>query len=122
MNTPSGNSIFFSTCNASTHCFPLSSYVTGVKLAEFERGLIIERTNAGLQSAKDRGQTFGRPVKVTPEKVDEAKRLILVEGLSIPQAAKRIDLSAASLYAAIPGGKGALLGEGLPTDDITYPG
>lgn len=90
-------------------------------IAEFERGLIIERTNAGLQAAKERGQTFGRPMKVTPEKLDEAKRLILVEGLSIPQAAKRINLSTASLYAAIPGGKGALMGEGLPEDDIQYP-
>lgn len=90
-------------------------------IAEFERGLIIERTNAGLQAAKERGQTFGRPVKMTLEKLEEAKRLIITEGLSIPQAAIRIEVSTAALYAAIPGGKGALMGEGLPTDDISYP-
>jgi len=90
-------------------------------IAEFERGLIIERTNAGLQAAKVRGQTFGRPIKMTPEKLEEAKRLMLVEGLSIPQAARRIEVSSASLYAAIPGGKGALMGGGLPVDEISYP-
>jgi DNA invertase Pin-like site-specific DNA recombinase len=96
-------------------------HVMGVKLAEFERGLIIERTNAGLQSAKDRGQTFGRPIKMTPAKLEEAKGLIVKGGLSVPAAAKRIGVSAAALYAALPGGKGALLGEGLPEDEIAYP-
>ncbi len=90
-------------------------------IAEFERGLIIERTNTGLQSAKDRGQTFGRPIKMTPAKLEEAKSLIVKGGLSVPAAAKRIGVSAAALYAALPGGKGALLGEGLPEDEITYP-
>lgn len=91
-------------------------------VAEFERDLIIERTNAGLQAARERGQTFGRPVVVTPEKLAEAKRLILVEGLSVPKAAKRIGVSPASLYAAIPGGKSALLGERLQVDEIAFPG
>lgn len=90
-------------------------------IAEFERGLIIERTNAGLQAAKERGQAFGRPIKMTPEKLAEAKRLIINENLSVPQAAKRIGVSAAALYGALPGGKGALMGEGLPVDDISYP-
>lgn len=90
-------------------------------IAEFERGLIIERTNAGLQAAKERGQTFGRPIKMTPEKLAEAKRLIITEDLSVPQVAKRIGVSAAALYGALPGGKGALMGKELPADDISYP-
>jgi Resolvase, N terminal domain len=37
-------------------------------LAEFERGLIVERTQAGLAAARIRGQVGGRPPTLTPEK------------------------------------------------------
>lgn len=37
-------------------------------LAEFERGLISERTTAGLASARARGRIGGRPYKMTPAK------------------------------------------------------
>lgn len=45
-------------------------------LAEFERSLISERTKAGLQSARRRGKRLGRPVKVTPEKLAHAEKMI----------------------------------------------
>lgn len=38
-------------------------------LAEFERELIIERTKAGLASARARGRVGGAPFKMTPAKV-----------------------------------------------------
>jgi DNA invertase Pin-like site-specific DNA recombinase len=41
-------------------------------LAEYERGLIIERANAGIAAAKQNGTRFGRPVSnpaVTPDKL-----------------------------------------------------
>lgn len=44
-------------------------------LAEYERELIRERTNAGLQSARARGRTGGRPKGFTKEKV--AKLLVM---------------------------------------------
>jgi DNA invertase Pin-like site-specific DNA recombinase len=34
-------------------------------LAEFERSLIMARTQAGIQRAKERGVTFGRPTKLS---------------------------------------------------------
>jgi DNA invertase Pin-like site-specific DNA recombinase len=34
-------------------------------LAEFERSLIMSRTQAGIQRAKERGVTFGRPTKLS---------------------------------------------------------
>ncbi|MGO3257394.1 MAG: recombinase family protein, partial [Glutamicibacter ardleyensis] len=37
-------------------------------LAEFERDLIRERTNAGLQAARARGRTGGRPASLSPDK------------------------------------------------------
>jgi DNA invertase Pin-like site-specific DNA recombinase len=36
-------------------------------VAEMERDLLVERTQAGLQRAKQQGKTLGRPVTTTPE-------------------------------------------------------
>jgi len=44
-------------------------------LAEFEKELIRERTNAGLKSARARGVVGGRPSVITPEKIRMAKLL-----------------------------------------------
>lgn len=43
-------------------------------LAEFERELIRERTRAGLEAARRRGVTLGRPKKMTPAMIAEAKK------------------------------------------------
>ena len=45
-------------------------------LAEFERSLIVERTQAGLQAAKWRGQKLGRKPSITVAQVRHAQRLI----------------------------------------------
>jgi hypothetical protein len=37
------------------------------------------------------------------------------------QALKRVGVSAAALHGVLPSGKGAMMGEGLPVDDISYP-
>lgn len=36
-------------------------------VAQFERDLLIERTQAGLKRAKSEGKTLGRPLSLTPE-------------------------------------------------------
>ena len=36
-------------------------------LAEFERSLIIARTQDGIRRARERGTTFGRPTKLNPK-------------------------------------------------------
>jgi DNA invertase Pin-like site-specific DNA recombinase len=41
-------------------------------LAEFERELIRERTNAGLKSARARGRKGGRPKGMTPAAIEKA--------------------------------------------------
>ena len=50
---------------------PEGQPVSGVfaALAEFERGLVVERTLAGLASARARGRRGGRPYKMTPAKL-----------------------------------------------------
>jgi len=45
-------------------------------VAEFERDLLIERTQAGLNRAKAEGKTLGRPASLTDEqRRDVAQRL-----------------------------------------------
>jgi hypothetical protein len=43
-------------------------------LAEFERELIVERTKAGVASARARGRHGGRPFKMTPAKLVSPRR------------------------------------------------
>ena len=45
-------------------------------LAEFERGLVSERTKAGMAAAKARGVTLGRPPKLTAAQIEGARRSI----------------------------------------------
>lgn len=42
-------------------------------VAEMERDLLVERTQAGLQRAKAEGKTLGRPSKTTPEQRGEIR-------------------------------------------------
>src|SRR5687768_15509323 len=44
-------------------------------LAEFERDIIRERTQAGLEAARVRGKKGGRPKAVTPRKMEMARKL-----------------------------------------------
>jgi DNA invertase Pin-like site-specific DNA recombinase len=68
-------------------------------LAEFERNLIKERTVAGLESARARGRTGGRPRR-NPEsgRVALAKRLYRDSRMSIPEILKTLNISKATLY------------------------
>ncbi|CUI60625.1 recombinase family protein [Achromobacter xylosoxidans] len=56
-------------------------------VAEFERDLLIERTNAGIKRAKADGKTFGRPSVLTPEKRQEVRQK-LAEGVPVAQLAR----------------------------------
>jgi len=72
-------------------------------LAEFERALIVERTRAGLTSAKQRGTKLGRKPKLSPDQIDHARKLIDA-GESPSHVAKTVGVSTATLYRAIPAG------------------
>ena len=68
-------------------------------LAEFERNLINERTMAGLEAARARGTTGGRPrLKSAAGKVAMAKKLYRDRTLSIPEICKTLNISKATLY------------------------
>jgi DNA invertase Pin-like site-specific DNA recombinase len=66
-------------------------------IAEFERDLIHERTNAGRIAAKKRGVRFGRPEKMNEEQKSLAKRL-LQEDKSVSEIAKTFNVHKATIY------------------------
>jgi DNA invertase Pin-like site-specific DNA recombinase len=66
-------------------------------IAEFERDLIRERTNAGLAAARAEGRVGGRPPKVTAAKLAAARR-VLDDGGTAYEAAAVIGVSRATLY------------------------
>src|SRR5205085_10443545 len=70
-------------------------------LAEFERDIIRERTQAGLQAARERGRVGGRP-KVhslnTPKKIALAQSLYDNKTNTIDEICKTLNISRATLY------------------------
>ncbi|WP_304271765.1 recombinase family protein [Brevundimonas naejangsanensis] len=74
-------------------------------LAEFERGLIRERTMAGLASARARGRTGGRPRSLTERDVVAVKALLADDQITVAEIAKRVGISPATLYRYFPGGR-----------------
>lgn len=72
-------------------------------LAEFERALIRERTNAGLASARARGRVGGRPRRLTPEQVHMARQLMTAGESSVAEIAEALHVSRATLYRALQG-------------------
>lgn len=67
-------------------------------MAEVERDLIIERTNAGLKSARARGRIGGRKPRLTPSQ--EQAVLSLVDGgqQSLTAIADDFNISRSTLY------------------------
>ncbi len=68
-------------------------------LAEFERDLIRERTNAGLAAARAMGRIGGRPRRLaTSGKVALARRLFADPHHSIPEICSTLGISRSTLY------------------------
>ncbi|WP_423379561.1 recombinase family protein [Burkholderia sp. LMG 32019] len=61
-------------------------------VAEFERDLLIERTQAGIARAKAEGKAMGRPSALTPKQQDEVRRH-LSEGTSVASLARLYNTS-----------------------------
>ncbi len=75
-------------------------------VAEFERALILERTQAGMEAARRRGRRIGRPRVFVP--VVKARQL-LGQGLSQREVALRLGVARSTL-------RKALDEKGLPTE------
>jgi len=70
-------------------------------LAEFERDLIRERTQAGRAAARARGRYGGRPAVMTPEKTKIAKQMFDSREHTVQAIAQTVGVSRASVYRAL---------------------
>jgi DNA invertase Pin-like site-specific DNA recombinase len=76
-------------------------------LAEFERGIIRERTRAGLDAAAARGRKGGRPPKLSADDLKAAKALLADPTITVDDVARRLDVSPATLYRHLPAARSA---------------
>ena len=71
-------------------------------LAEFERSRIVERTKAGMESARSRGRQVGRTPSLNHKKIEHA-RLLIDRGSTVSDAARSLNVGRSTLYRALRG-------------------
>ena len=67
-------------------------------LAEFERDLVKERTNAGLAAARSRGRVGGRKPVLTGKKAEAALALYRSKTVTVSEICSTLGISRTSLY------------------------
>jgi DNA invertase Pin-like site-specific DNA recombinase len=75
-------------------------------LAEFERSLIMARTQAGIERARERGVAFGRPTKLNPNQ----RRMIAkryADGETAAALAREFEVGEATVWRALSAGEHA---------------
>src|SRR5215212_4799554 len=77
--------------DSSTAAGELQFHIFGA-LAQFERALIQERTNAGLASARARGRFGGRPKKLTSEQIAMAASLMKDKDVSVKKICETLQV------------------------------
>jgi len=70
-------------------------------LAQMERELVIERTRAGLETARRLGRRGGRKRRMTDSKIESARKL-LAGGVPPRDVAKNLGVSVRTLYRWVP--------------------
>jgi DNA invertase Pin-like site-specific DNA recombinase len=71
-------------------------------LAEFERDLLVDRTQAGLAAARARGKVAGRKPKLSADQVAVAQRLHRDGKHTVSEIAKVLGVSRATIYRHLP--------------------
>ena len=77
-------------------------------LSEFERGIIRERTMAGLKAARDMGRKGGRPASLNPDDLIAAKALLKNKKITVKEVARRLKVGHSTLHRYLPGGRSAI--------------
>lgn len=80
-------------------------------LAEFERELTRERTMAGLEAAKRRGRTGGRPKSLSATDLKAARAMLADPEITVQEVAFHLGVGVSTIYRAFPGGRAALAQE-----------
>jgi DNA invertase Pin-like site-specific DNA recombinase len=79
-------------------------------LAQMERELIRERTNAGLAAARARGRKGGRKPKLSPKQIAHARKLLEDRNTTIKDVAASLGVNRATIYRALGHGAARALG------------
>lgn len=79
-------------------------------LAEFERGVIRERTRAGLDAARARGRKGGRQRKLKADDLKAAKAMLADQDINVEDVARRLGVSPATLYRYLPAARSHAMG------------
>jgi DNA invertase Pin-like site-specific DNA recombinase len=74
-------------------------------LAEFEREIIRERTQAGLQSARSRGKIGGRPKTLTPKEVQILRNMAADKSLTVSDICKTLGIGRTTFYRYVKAGE-----------------
>lgn len=78
-------------------------------LAEFERSMIRERTMAGLEAARSRGRTGGRPKSLSEDDLKLLNAMLSDPEFTVAQVADRLNVAASTIYRYMPaGGRSAI--------------
>jgi DNA invertase Pin-like site-specific DNA recombinase len=67
-------------------------------LAEFEREIIKERTQAGLESARSRGKVGGRPKALTPKEMQMLNNMAADKSLTGSDICKTLGIGRTTFY------------------------
>jgi DNA invertase Pin-like site-specific DNA recombinase len=84
-------------------------------LAEFERNIIRERTNAGLEAARARGRKGGRPRKLSAQQRELAIDLYKQKKHGVAEICRTVGISKPTLYAYIREAPNATSVTGAPS-------
>ena len=74
-------------------------------LAEFEREIIRERTQAGLTAARSRGRTGGRPKALSAKEVQMLRNMAADKSLTVADICKTLGISRTTFYRYVKAGE-----------------
>jgi DNA invertase Pin-like site-specific DNA recombinase len=81
-------------------------------IAEFERELTLERTHAGLATARALGRRSGRKPALGSAEVKRARAMLTNPTITVEEVARQLGVPISTLYRHLPGGRNAIA-EGL---------
>jgi DNA invertase Pin-like site-specific DNA recombinase len=77
-------------------------------MAEFDRSIIRESARAGLEAARARGRTGGRPPALSQQDLAAAKTMLTDDAITVEEVARRLQVAPSTLYRHLPGGRGGI--------------
>ena len=78
-------------------------------VAEFERELMLERTHAGLETARAANRRGGRKPGLSESQIRRAKAMLADPMISVEEVAQQLGTATSTLYRHIPGGRSSLV-------------